>query len=408
MDVVMAALTPVADALASVLDGATPLPAETVTLADAHGRVLASDLAATRTQPPADVSAMDGYAVRGADIATVPARLKLIGEVPAGRPFAGQVGAGEAARIFTGGVIPSGADTVVIQEVTARDGDAVIIEKPTAHGRNVRKAGLDFKAGEVLLPAGRRLTGRDLALAASMNHATLPVHRRPQVAILATGDELVPPGTEPGPGQIVYSNIFALSAVAEREGARARDLGIVPDRLDATIAAVRRAREAGFDVLVTAGGASVGEYDLVQQALAAEGLALAFWKVALRPGKPLMSGRLGALRVLGLPGNPVSSFVCAFLFLVPLLRRLSGRSDLHHEIESAELGRDLAANDERADYLRASLSLTADGRLVATPFGLQDSSILVNLAKADCLVIREPYAPSAAAGTPCRIVRLGA
>jgi molybdopterin molybdotransferase len=404
----MAALTPVADALASVLDGTTPLPTETVTLADAHGRVLASDLAATRTQPPADVSAMDGYAVRAADIATVPARLKLIGEVPAGRPFAGQVGPGEAARIFTGGVIPPGADTVVIQEVTARDGDAVIIEKPTAPGRNVRKAGLDFKTGDVLLPAGRRLTGRDIALAASMNHAALPVHRRPQVAILATGDELVPPGTEPGPGQIVYSNIFALSAVAEREGARARDLGIVPDRLDATIAAVRRAREAGFDVLVTAGGASVGEYDLVQQALAAEGLALAFWKVALRPGKPLMSGRLGALRVLGLPGNPVSSFVCAFLFLVPLLRRLSGRSDLHHEIESAELGRDLAANDERADYLRASLSLTADGRLVATPFGLQDSSILVNLAKADCLVIREPYAPSAAAGSACRIMRLGA
>ena len=402
----MAKLTPVADALASVLDGATPLPAETVSLTDAEGRVIARDLAATRTQPPADVSAMDGYAVRAADIATVPARLKMIGEVPAGRPSAGEVRAGEAGRIFTGGVMPSGADTVVIQEVTARDGDQVIIEKATAHGRNVRAAGLDFKAGDVLLPAGRRLTGRDVALAASMNHAELPVHRRPQVAILATGDELVPPGTEPGPGQIVYSNVFALAAVAAREGARVHDLGIVPDRLDATIAAVRRAREAGFDVLVTAGGASVGEYDLVQQALAAEGLALAFWKVALRPGKPLMSGRLGPLRVLGLPGNPVSSFVCAFLFLVPLLRRLSGRTDLHHAIESAELGRDLAANDERADYLRASLSLTADGRPVATPFGLQDSSILVNLARADCLVIREPYAPSASAGSPCRIMRL--
>lgn len=399
-------LTPIAEALASVLEDAGPLPAEPVPLAAAAGRVLAQDLAATRTQPPADVSAMDGYAVRAADVAAAPARLRLAGEVPAGRPFAGSIGPGEAARIFTGGVLPPGTDTVVIQELATRDGETVIVEKPAGLGRNVRKAGLDFEAGEVLLSAGRRLNGRDIALAASMNHAVLPVRRRPRIGILATGDELVAPGTEPGPGQIVYSNVFALAALAEAEGASAVDLGVVPDRLDATIAAVRRARAVPVDVLVTAGGASVGEYDLVQQALAAEGLSLAFWKVALRPGKPLMSGRLGVMRVLGLPGNPVSAYVCAFLFLIPLIRRLSGRTDLAHPIESAILGRDVPANDERADYMRATLARDAHGRLVATPFGIQDSSMLVSLAKADCLLIREPYAAAAAAGSDCRIVRL--
>lgn len=399
-------LTPIAEALASVLEDAGPLPVEPVPLAAAAGRVLAQDLAATRTQPPADVSAMDGYAVRAADVAAAPARLRLAGEVPAGRPFAGSIGPGEAARIFTGGVLPPGTDTVVIQELATRDGETVIVEKPAGLGRNVRKAGLDFEAGEVLLSAGRRLNGRDIALAASMNHAVLPVRRRPRIGILATGDELVAPGTEPGPGQIVYSNVFALAALAEAEGASAVDLGVVPDRLDATIAAVRRARAAPVDVLVTAGGASVGEYDLVQQALAAEGLSLAFWKVALRPGKPLMSGRLGVMRVLGLPGNPVSAYVCAFLFLIPLIRRLSGRTDLAHPIESAILGRDVPANDERADYMRATLARDAHGRLVATPFGIQDSSMLVSLAKADCLLIREPYAAAAAAGSDCRIVRL--
>ena len=400
------ALTPVADALAAVLDGVVPLPAEPVSLAEGAGRVLADDLAAARDQPPADVSAMDGYAVRAADVAQAPARLRLVGEVPAGQPFVGEIGAGETARIFTGGVLPAGTDTVVIQELTRRDGDMVEVGKPTGQGRNVRAAGLDYKAGEILLRAGRQLTGRDLALAASMNHARLPVHRRPRVGILATGDELVPPGTVPGPGQIIYSNVFALAALAAHEGAVVVDLGIAPDRLEETIAAVRRARGAGVDVLVTAGGASVGEYDLVQRALAAEGLALAFWKVALRPGKPLMSGRLGAMRVLGLPGNPVSAYVCAVLFLAPLLRRLTGRADLGPRVESARLGRDLPANDERADYLRAILREGTNGQLVATPFELQDSSMQVALARADCLVIRAPYATPAAAGSSCRIIRL--
>src|ERR1041385_5327873 len=321
------ALLPVADALAQVLDGVAPLPAERVPLAEAEGRVLADDIAALRTQPPEDVSAMDGYAVRAEDVAT-PARLKLIGEVAAGRPFAGTIRKGEAARIFTGGVLPVGSDTVVIQENTTREGDTVIVSTQAARGRNVRTAGLDFRKGDVRLKAGRRLTGRDVARAAAMNHATLPVHRRPTIAVVATGDELVAPGTAPGPGQIVYSNVFALAAIARREGADVIDLGILPDRLDETVAGVRRARDLGADVLVTAGGASVGEYDLVQPALAAEGLALSFWKIAVRPGKPMLSGKLGAMRVLGLPGNPVSAYVCSVLFLAPLIRRLSGRTDI--------------------------------------------------------------------------------
>lgn len=400
------ALLPVADALAQVLDGAEPLPSERVPLGEAEGRVLAEDLAALRTQPPEDVSAMDGYAVRAEDVASAPARLKLIGEVAAGRPFAGRVNAGEAARIFTGGVLPAGSDTVVIQENTTREGDTVIVGKPATRGRNVRIAGLDFRKGDVRLTKGRRLTGRDVALAAAMNHPAVPVHRRPRVAIVATGDELVAPGTEPGPGQIVYSNVFALAAVARREGAEVIDLGILPDRLDETILGVRRARDLGADVLLTAGGASVGDYDLVQPALAAEGLALSFWKIAMRPGKPMLSGRLGAMRVLGLPGNPVSAYVCSVLFLIPLIRRLSGRSDVALPTGSGLLGRDLPANDERADYLRASLTRRDDGNWVATPFPVQDSSMLVPLAAADCLVMREPHAPAAAAGTPCVFVKL--
>ena len=403
----MAALMPVAEALARVLDGAMPLPVEAAPLLDAHGRVLAADLAARRTQPPDDVSAMDGYAVRADDVATHPAKLKVIGEVAAGHPFDGEVGPGQAARIFTGGVLPPGADTIVIQENTTRDSDTVTVTGGSApKGRHIRVAGLDFKPGTALLAKGTRLTARDLALAAAMNHPTVPVHRMPKVAVLATGDELVMPGTEPGFGEIVYSNGYATMAMARGEGCEVIDLGIVPDRLDDTITAVRRARDAGADLLVTSGGASVGDYDLVQQALAAEGLALSFWKVALRPGRPMMHGRLGAMHVLGMPGNPVSAFVCAVLFLVPLIRRLAGRSDVEPRIESAVLGCDLPANDERADYLRATLTPGPDGE-VAKPFPQQDSSMLVPLAKAQCLLVREPHEPAARAGSRCNILKLG-
>jgi molybdopterin molybdotransferase len=398
---------PVADALAQVLQGATALPSEMVPLAEAQERVLAEDIAARGTQPPADVSAMDGYAVRAGDVAGVPVTLKLIGEVAAGHPFAGTVGEGEAARIFTGGVLPAGADTVVIQENTQRDGGAVIIRETAAQGRNVRRQGLDFMRGDVLLKKSRRLTGRDLMLAAAMNHPSLPVRRRPKVAVLGTGDELVHPGAALKPGEIVYSNGFALMALARREGGTVIDLGIVPDRVEDTVAAVRHARELGADILVTSGGASVGDHDLVQKSLGAEGMALSFWKVALRPGRPVMHGRLGEMHVLGLPGNPVSAFVCALLFLGPLVRRLSGRGDLATDADSAVLGRDLPANDERTDYLRATLAPGPDGRPVATPLPVQDSSMMAALAQADCLVIREPYAPALKAGSPCPIVKLG-
>lgn len=400
------ALMPVAEALQRVLADARALPAETVKLNDAFGRVLTENVIALRTQPPAAVSAMDGYAVRAVDVATTPVTLKVIGEVAAGRPFAGQIGQGQAARIFTGGVMPTGSDTVVIQELTTRTGDSVTIQKPTAKNRNVRAQGIDFARDQVLLRKGRRLTDRDLMLAAAMNHSGLRVHRRPKVAVLGTGDELVPPGSTPGPGEIVYSNGFALSALAHDEGAEVHDLGIARDRVEDIVAAVRRARESSADILVTTGGASVGEHDLVQRALAAEGLNLSFWRVALRPGRPMMHGRLGGMQVLGLPGNPVSSFVCAFLFLVPLIRCLAGRQDVEQMPEPARLGSDLPANDERADYLRATLTPGVEG-LIATPLPDQDSSLMAALAKADCLLIRPPYAPPAPAGSDCVILKLG-
>lgn len=399
------ALMPVADAYAAVLKDAAALPEETVALTDAHHRTLARDIAALRTQPPAAMSAMDGYAVRAAD-AVLGARLKVIGEVAAGRPFNDTIGAGQAARIFTGGVIPAGADTVVIQEDTTRDGKIVIINEAIAAGKNIRNAGIDFKEGDVLLPRGTRLNDRALALAAGMNHPHLPVHRRPRVAILATGDELMAPGSALAPGQIVYSNIFSLSALVRSESAEVIDLGIARDTIESTTDGIRRARDSGADVLITTGGASVGDHDLVQTALTAEGVDMAFWKIALRPGKPMMHGRLGPMRVLGLPGNPVSSYVCAFLFLVPLIRALSGRTLVDHPLERAVLGRDMPANDKRQDYLRARLETGSDGLPVAISVGAQDSSLVANLAAANALIIRPPFAPAAPAGSPCTIVRL--
>ena len=400
------ALMPVADALSAILAGAGALPEEMVALDAAHHRVLARNLAALRTQPPQAMSAMDGYAVRSADAGKAGVRLKVIGEVAAGRPFDRPVGAGEAVRIFTGGVVPDGADAIVIQEDTEVDGSVVTITEASSQGRHIRPAGVDFKEGDVLLAAGSRLTDRDLSLAAGMNYPDLAVHRRPTVAVLATGDELVMPGSQPGPGQIVYSNGYALRALARAEGAETIDLGIAADTLEATTQGIRRARDSGADILITTGGASVGDHDLVKQSLEAEGVSMAFWRIAMRPGKPMMHGRLGAMRVIGLPGNPVSSYVCAFLFLVPLIRSLSGRAAIHHRHETAQLGRDLVANDQREDYLRARLEARGDGALIATPVSQQDSSLLGNLAAARALVIRPPFAPAAAAGSACDIIRL--
>jgi molybdopterin molybdotransferase len=400
------ALLPVADAREKVLAGAIPLPAEEIPLAKALGRVLTQDLTARRTQPPAAVSAMDGYAVRASDVATAPATLDVIGEVAAGRPFGGEIKAGQATRIFTGGVMPKGSDTVIIQENTDREGDRVIVKTVAEAGRNVRREGIDFRAGDRLLTKGTRLSDRDLMLAAAMNYPTVPVHRAPRVAVLGTGDELVMPGIEPGPGEIVYSNGFALAALAREAGADVRELGIARDRIDDIAQKIRGAREHSADVLLISGGASVGDHDLVQRALTQEGLKLSFWRIAMRPGRPMMHGVLDGMHVLGVPGNPVSSYVCSFLFLLPLLRKLSGRTDVSHRPLAAKLGRDLPENDERADYLRATLSEDADGTLIATPVTAQDSSLMANLAKAECLLIREPHAPIAKAGSHCVILKL--
>ena len=402
------ALMPVTEALGAVLAGAEPCPEEMLALDLAFHRVLARDVSALRTQPPQAMSAMDGYAVRTADASLPGTRLAVIGEVAAGRPFDQAIGAGQAVRIFTGGVIPEGADAVVIQEDTLADGGHVTITEAARLGRHIRPAGIDFREGDVLLAGGIRLTDRDLSLAAGMNHPELPVRRRPRVALLATGDELVMPGMTAGPGQIVYSNGYALRALARHEGAEVIDLGIAADTLEATVKGIRRARDAGAEILVTTGGASVGDHDLVKRALEAEGVTMAFWKIAMRPGKPMMHGRLGAMRVIGLPGNPVSSYVCAFLFLVPLIRALSGRSSVQHALETAVLGRDVGANDVREDYLRARLERRGDGALIVIPVDHQDSSLLGNLAAAQALIIRPPFAPKAHAGAACDILRLPA
>jgi len=398
---------PITEALALVLRDAAPLGTEEVALADALDRVLANDLPALRTQPPANVSAMDGYAVRAADVATVPVTLKVIGEVAAGHPSSGAVGPGETVRIFTGGIVPDDCDAVIIQEDTQRDGDRVTMREAARLGRHIRRAGIDFKQGEVLLARGRRLGDRDLMVAASMNYPRVPVQRRPSLVLFGTGDELVPPGTPARPGEIVYSNGYGIAALASRAGARVTHAGIIADRMDDIVAAIRTARDGGANILVTTGGASVGDYDLVHQALAAEGMSLSFWKLALRPGKPMLHGRLGEMHVLGLPGNPVSAYVCSYLFLVPLIRTLSGFDPPEHAPAPAILGRDLPENDERAEYMRATLSQNSDGVAVATPLPVQDSSLMATLARADCLVIRPPHAPAAKAGSACTIVKLG-
>jgi molybdopterin molybdotransferase len=403
------ALLPVDAALEKLLAGAERLPVETVPVTEAAWRVLAAPVAAKRTQPPFPASAMDGYAVRGEDIATLPAFLDVIGAAPAGKPFGGTVGAAQAVRIFTGAPLPEGADTVLLQEDTKPAGEARIeATEATATGRNVRRAGLDFREGDPLLSAGRVLDPAAVAVAAAANHPTLEVVRRPLVAIIATGDELVPPGAEPAPGQIVASNNLAVAAICANDSARVLDLGIVPDDRAAIAAAVRRAQDAGADVIVTLGGASVGDHDLVQGVLTDLGMTLEFWKIAMRPGKPLMVGRLAGAHVLGLPGNPVSSLVCSHLFLRPLLARLAGRP-WTPDIRPALLGSGMKANDQRQDYVRASAFPGSTGSattLVATAFDMQDSSMLATLAAANALIIREPFAPAAAQGSPCRVLML--
>ena len=401
----MSGLLPVDEALRRILAGASKLETEAAFLGEAGGRVLAADLHAKRQQPPFAASAMDGYALRAADVANVPATLKLIGQSAAGHAFSGVVSAGEAVRIFTGAPVPEGADSVVIQEnAVARDQTVEIVET-IALGRNIRKAGLDFSQGDALLQAGRVLDPAALSLAASADHPTVQVVRRPRVAILATGDELVSPGEPCRPDQIIASNSFGLAEIVRQAGGVAIDLGIAEDRMEALDKALDRAIAAKADILVTLGGASVGDHDLVQPALAARGMELDFWKIALRPGKPLMFGHLDRMKILGLPGNPVSSLICAHVFLTPLIHALTGRS---HEpnLRVAKLGSDMAMNDQRQDYVRARVVIGADGQLTATPFALQDSSMLKFLADANGLIIRQPHASAVKAGTDCTVLML--
>ncbi|WP_029355864.1 gephyrin-like molybdotransferase Glp [Bosea sp. 117] len=398
---------PVEEALARVLEGAGRLSTERVSLPDAYGRVLAAPVVARRDNPAADVSAMDGYAVRAADVATVPATLRLIGEAAAGRPFDGELPPGATARIFTGGVLPRGADAVVIQEDTTREGDAVTMQEASSPGRHVRRAGGDFAAGSVVMEAGRRLTGRDLMLIAGADCAEVEVARRPRVGVLSTGDELARPGTGAGPHQVILSNIYGVGALAYGAGADVHDLGVLPDRLDATRAGVRAALKARFDLLVTTGGASVGDHDLVAPALKEEGVTLAVHKIALRPGKPLMFGQGAATRVLGLPGNPVSAYVCALLFLVPLLRRLQGEDvPAGLPLAPAELAADVKANDRRMDFMRAEIIGHGPAGPLVRPLPVQDSSMVSVLAKADALLVRAPNALAAVKGEPCQIIPL--
>ncbi len=388
----------VEEARTRILEKFSLLPAEQVMLDRALGRTLAEDVAARRTQPPKAVSAMDGYAVLASDIATVPVTLRVVGEIAAGGALDQVLAPGETARIFTGAPLPEGADCIVIQEDTEADEDAgtVLIRETAPKGHYVRPAGLDFQEGDILLPAGTTLTARDIGIAAAMNRPWLTVRRRPRVAILATGDEIAMPGDPLGENQIVSSNGPALAAAVTALGGEATLLGIAKDDTDGIARLAEGAR--GADLLLTTGGASVGKHDLIGKALSEIGLQLDFWRIAMRPGKPLMFGSIGDTPVLSLPGNPVSTLVCFLLFAAPALAKMQGIEDLPPKTARARLGNALPENDRRQDYLRASLTVGEDGAQVASPYQRQDSSMMSRLAASDCLIIRPPHAPPASEG----------
>ena len=381
-------------AQARLLAGVDALPVEHAAFAAALGRILGRDVVARLTQPPFAASAMDGYAIRFADL---PGPWRVVGESAAGRRFAGTVGPAETVRILTGAPLPAGADTVVVQEEVARAGAALTLtgEGPPRQGAHIRPAGLDFTAGTTVAAAGERVTPARIGVAAAAGHAVLPVHRRPRVVLLATGDELVPPGTTPGPDAIVSSNGVMLAALLGPH-ADVIDGGIVADTADALADALRPHADA--DVVVTIGGASVGDHDHVVPVLRNLGATIDFWRIALRPGKPMLSGQLGTTRIVGLPGNPVSAFVCATLFVVPLLKRLGGDPAPLPVPVLLPAGVDLPANGPRRDYLRARLA----GGGVA-PSARQDSAMLHVLAASNVLIVREANAASTKKGTlvPC-------
>jgi molybdopterin molybdotransferase len=394
------ALLPVEEARSRLLSNVKPLPPENIQLAQALGRVLAKPLSAKRDQPPFNASAMDGYAVRSEDVA---AERRIIGISAAGHAFKGKLKPGEAVRIFTGALVPATADTVVIQENAQAHDKIVTMLSPARAQQNIRPRGLDFKKGETLLPATIRLNARDIGLAAAMNCRIISVRKKPVVAVIATGDELVLPGASPRADQIVSSNSNALAAMAQSLGAEVINCGIIRDKLKATERAILKMAKA--DVIVTTGGASVGDHDFIQQALKNTGVKIDFWKIAMRPGKPFMYGRKGKQHVLGLPGNPVSALVCARLFLKPLLDCLQGLP-IEEAATMARLGTAMSANDSRQDYVRAKLESAADGSRTATPINKQDSSMQRTFRDAHCLIIRLPNAPAASSGDLIPILNL--
>jgi molybdopterin molybdotransferase len=395
----------VEDALARITGAMPILASETIGLEDASGRFLAEDITARRTQPPFDVSAMDGYAVRSEDAAKAPFTLTQIGEVPAGSAFEGDVKPGTTVRIFTGGRVPDGSDCVIMQEQATVEGDRITFSEAKDAGNNIRDAGADFREGDIGLKAGRRMTPQDAAFLAAMNIPWLQAARRPRVAILATGDELVRPGEEVGPNQILSSNNYGIAAMIRSWGGEPMDLGIAIDTEDDHRRAIAGAK--GADILVTLGGASVGDHDLVQKVLTDDGMILDFWKIAMKPGKPLIFGDWNGMPVMGVPGNPVSALVCALLYLKPALYAMQGHdnpAEAHQTID-VTLGADLKENGPRQDHMRARLE-SKGGVLTAFPFSSQDSARLSVLSAADCLIVRKPHASAAAKGEAVRVIHL--
>jgi len=393
-------MIPHTDALERILAPLAPLQTELVPLPDALGRVAAHDLAARLKNPPADVSAMDGYAVIGGE---APSGLRMIGESRAGAPFSGAVTPGTCIRIFTGSLLPEGADAILIQENATADGDIITPNASVKAGQFVRRAGQDFDLGDTVLRAGARIGARDIGLLAASGHVWVEVHRRPRVALLTTGDELGLPGDPLPPGGIVNSNGPMLAALVRTAGAEPVLLPPCPDDIDATARMLRSL--AHVDLIVSVGGASVGDHDHMQAALGRAGFESDFWKIAMRPGKPLMHARREGQACIGLPGNPVAALVCGIVFLMPAIARLAGANTLAVPQETARLGAALPANDLRFDHLRATLSTNADGALIATPFARQDSGMIRVMTSADALILREAHAPAAEIGAPCRIIR---
>jgi len=393
----------VAQALQQILSNVSQTCAETVALSEAHNRALAQDVVANLTQPNLAVSSMDGYAVKSSDLNAIPTPLTVIGESPAGGCFTGNVGKGEAVRIFTGAPVPVDTDTIIIQENTTRDGDLIQVLEPAKAGCFIRPKGLDFSVGDVLIKAPKVLTARDLGLAAAANVPWLAVKRRPIIAIIATGNEVVMPGEPLGENQIISSNSVLLKAYVESLGAKALNLGIAQDDKKSLARLLASANQA--DLLITIGGASVGDYDLVNQVLDEQGVDLGFYRVAMRPGKPLIFGKLNGTPVLGLPGNPVSVGVTSAVFLKPAILTMLGL-DSHITPVSATLDVNVNENDQRQDYLRATTTYDERGQAIVTPFNKQDSAMLSRFAKADCLIIRPPHAPAANAGDNVEIIKL--